>query len=153
IGCAILSFVGAGLLGFAHTLPQVNLYTHGTLVTAMHGHLAFWGAYAMLVLGIITYTMPIMTGRKLQHTHMNSVAFWASNIGMVSMTCAFAVAGITQVYLERKVGLDFLNVQKEIEVHFAGLLLAASLFTIGIIAFIWNFVRFGRPVWQESSVR
>ena len=153
IGCAILSFVGAGLLGFAHTLPQVNLYTHGTLVTEMHGHLAFWGAYAMLVLGIITYTMPIMTGRKLQHTHMNSVAFWASNIGMVSMTCAFAVAGITQVYLERKVGLDFLNVQKEIEVHFAGLLLAASLFTIGIIAFIWNFVRFGRPVWQESSVR
>jgi nitric oxide reductase subunit B len=29
IGCAIMSFVGAGFLGFAHTLPQVNLYTHG----------------------------------------------------------------------------------------------------------------------------
>ena len=27
VGCAILSFVGAGFLGFAHTLPQVNLYT------------------------------------------------------------------------------------------------------------------------------
>ena len=46
IGTAVLSFVGAGFLGFAHTLPQVNIYTHGTLVTAMHGHLAFWGAYA-----------------------------------------------------------------------------------------------------------
>jgi nitric oxide reductase subunit B len=44
-----MSFVGAGFLGFAHTLPQVNMYTHGTLVTAMHGHMAFWGAYAMLV--------------------------------------------------------------------------------------------------------
>lgn len=153
IGCAILSFVGAGLLGFAHTLPQVNLYTHGTLVTAMHGHLAFWGAYAMLVLGIITYSMPLMTGRKLQNSTMNSVAFWASNIGMVSMTCAFAVAGITQVYLERKVGLDFLNVQNEIEVHFVGLLLAASLFTLGIICFIWNFIRYGRPVWEETPVR
>ncbi|MDH5380003.1 MAG: cbb3-type cytochrome c oxidase subunit I, partial [Cyclobacteriaceae bacterium] len=48
LGTAITSFVGAGLLGFAHTLPQTNLYTHGTLVTAMHGHLAFWGAYGML---------------------------------------------------------------------------------------------------------
>ena len=25
---------GAGFLGFAHTLPQVNIWTHGTLVTA-----------------------------------------------------------------------------------------------------------------------
>ncbi|HOU46533.1 MAG TPA: cbb3-type cytochrome c oxidase subunit I, partial [Chitinophagales bacterium] len=30
LGTAIVSFVGAGLLGFAHTLPQVNMYTHGT---------------------------------------------------------------------------------------------------------------------------
>lgn len=64
------------------------------------------------------------------------------------MTCAFAVAGISQVYLERKVGLDFLTVQKEIEVHFIGLVLAAVLFTLGIGSFIWNFIRFGRPVWQ-----
>lgn len=45
IGSAIVSFIGAGLLGFAHTLPQTNLYTHGTLVTAMHGHYAFWGVF------------------------------------------------------------------------------------------------------------
>lgn len=145
IGCSILSFVGAGFLGFAHTLPQVNMYTHGTLVTAMHGHMAFWGAYAMLVLAIISYSMPIMTGRKLQDTPMNMFAFWTSNIGMVAMTVAFGVAGIAQVYLERKLGLDFLGVQKEIEVHFFGLILAASLFTLGIIAFIWNFIRFGLP--------
>ena len=37
LGCAMVSFVGAGLLGVAHTLPAVNLWTHGTLVTAMHG--------------------------------------------------------------------------------------------------------------------
>jgi nitric oxide reductase subunit B len=34
---------GGAFLGFAHTVPQVNMYTHGTLVTAMHGHMAFWG--------------------------------------------------------------------------------------------------------------
>lgn len=146
VGCSVMSFVGAGFLGFAHTLPQVNLYTHGTLVTAMHGHLAFWGAYAMLILAIISYSMPIMTGRNLSETKSNSFAFWASNIGMLSMTVAFGIAGVSQVYLERKVGLDFLTVQKEIEVHFLGLILAASLFTLGIGSFIYNFIKFGLPV-------
>ncbi|TGK00983.1 nitric-oxide reductase large subunit [Leptospira semungkisensis] len=145
IGSAIMSFVGAGFLGFAHTLPQVNLYTHGTLITAMHGHLAFWGAYAMIVLAIITYSMPLLTGRKLWNNSIGLFAFWASNIGMLGMTGAFAVAGIAQVYLERKFGLDFLVVQKEIQVHFLGLVLAALVFTSGIVAFIWNFIKFGTP--------
>jgi nitric oxide reductase subunit B len=145
VGCAVMSFVGAGFLGFAHTLPSVNMYTHGTLVTAMHGHLAFWGAYAMIVLAVITYAMPIMTGRRLHDSIANVFAYWTSNIGMISMTLAFAVAGIAQVYLERRMGLDFLTVQKEIEVHFLGLVLAATLFTVGIIAFIYNFIRFGLP--------
>lgn len=145
LGCSVMSFVGAGFLGFAHTLPQVNQWTHGTLVTAMHGHMAFWGAYAMLILAIITYTMPNLTGRKLQDSNLNSFAFWTSNVGMIFMTLAFAVAGVAQVYLERKLGMDFLSVQREIEVHFAGLILAACLFTLGIAAFVWNFVRFGTP--------
>lgn len=146
LGCAIMSFVGAGFLGFAHTLPQVNMYTHGTLVTAMHGHMAFWGAYACLVLAIITYTMPLMTGRKMQDTSLNTFAFWTSNIGMIAMTVAFGIAGIAQVYLERKMGLDFMMVQKEISVHFLGLVMAATLFTAGIVAYIWNFIKFGLPV-------
>ncbi len=150
LGCAIMSFVGAGLLGFAHTIPQVNLYTHGTLVTAMHGHMAFWGAYACLVLAIITYSMPLMTGRKLQDSSMNVFAFWTANIGMTAMTVALGIAGVAQVYLERRIGMDFLGVQKEIEVHFLGLVLAASLFTLGIMAYIWNFIRFGKPVGEVS---
>lgn len=145
IGCSVMSFVGAGFLGFAHTLPQVNMYTHGTLVTAMHGHMAFWGAYAMLILAIITYAMPIMTGRKLHDSPSNTFAFWTSNIGMIAMTVAFGIAGIAQVYLERKMGIDFLQVQKEVEVHFLGLVLAATLFTVGMIAFIMNFIKFGLP--------
>lgn len=146
VGCSVMSCVGAGFLGFAHTIPQVNVYTHGTLVTAMHGHLAFWGAYAMIVLAMISYAMPQLTGRKLYDTPAAVWAFWSSNIGMVAMTLAFAVAGISQVYLERKVGMDFIVVQKEIEVHFIGLILAASLFTIGILCFIYNFIKYGAPV-------
>ncbi|MCU0825138.1 MAG: cbb3-type cytochrome c oxidase subunit I [Leptospira sp.] len=145
LGSAMMSFIGAGFLGFAHTWPAINQWTHGTLITAMHGHLAFWGAYAMLVLAVISYAMPNMTGRKLFTGLSGYLAFWASNIGMVGMTGALAVAGITQVYLERKLGMDFLVVQKEIVFHFIGMLLAATLFTVGIAYFIVDFIRHGMP--------
>jgi len=145
IGCAVMSFVGAGFLGFAHTLPQVNMWTHGTLVTAMHGHMAFWGAYAMLILAMITYVLPEMTGRKLFKGWIPEWAFWLSNIGMIAMTGAFAVMGVAQVYMERKSGMDFLEVQESLEVHAFGLVLAAGLFTLGIVLFIRNFCAYGLP--------
>lgn len=152
LGCAVMSFVGAGFLGFAHTLPQVNMWTHGTLVTAMHGHLAFWGAYAMINFAMIAYAMPLLTGRKLWDTAASNYGFWISNIGMVAMTAAFAVAGVSQVVLERRTGIDFLEVQKEIEPHFLGLVLAAALFTLGIFLFILNFIRYGRPTLEALAI-
>ncbi|MFZ2285347.1 MAG: cbb3-type cytochrome c oxidase subunit I [Lutibacter sp.] len=145
LGAAILSFVGAGLLGFAHTLPQTNIYTHGTLVTAMHGHLAFWGAYGMIVLAIISYSLPNMTGRKLYDSSIGRLAFWLANIGMLGMTVAFGVAGVAQVYLERKFKMDFMLVQKEIAIHFVVLVLCASIFATGIILYIIDFYRHGKP--------
>ncbi|EMQ96124.1 MULTISPECIES: cbb3-type cytochrome c oxidase subunit I [Xanthomarina] len=145
LGSAIVSFVGAGLLGFAHTLPQTNLYTHGTLVTAMHGHLAFWGAYAMIVLAIISYALPNMTGRKLYDSSVGRAAFWLSNIGMLGMTVAFGVAGVAQVYLERKFKMDFMEVQAEISIHFVVLILCATMFATGIVMYIWDFYKHGKP--------
>ncbi len=145
IGSAIVSFIGAGLLGFAHTLPQTNLYTHGTLVTAMHGHLAFWGAYAMIVFAIISYALPNLTGRKFLDTPTGRMAFWTSNIGMMGMTVAFGVAGVVQVYLERILKMDFMVAQEHTKIHFMVLILCATVFTTGVILYIVEFARHGRP--------
>jgi len=145
VGASIVSFVGAGLLGFAHTLPQTNLYTHGTLVTAMHGHMAFWGAYAMIVLAIISYALPNLTGRKRYDNLTGHAAFWVANIGMIGMTVAFGVAGVAQVYMERKMKMEFMEVQNEISIHFVVLIIMASLFTAGIIMYIMEFVKYGQP--------
>ncbi len=145
LGAAIVSFLGAGVLGLAHTLPQTNLYTHGTLVTAMHGHLAFWGAYAMIVLAMITYTLPNLTGRKLYDHPRGRAAFWLSNIGMFAMVAAFAAAGVAQVYLERINGYDFGDVQNEIKVHFWVLIMGATVLTTGLILYIIDFIKYGLP--------
>ncbi|MGI9490262.1 MAG: cbb3-type cytochrome c oxidase subunit I, partial [Geminicoccaceae bacterium] len=52
LGCPTVAFFGAGVWGFMHTLSPINYYTHGTQITAAHGHLAFYGAYVMLNLAI-----------------------------------------------------------------------------------------------------
>ena len=53
-------------------------------------------------------------------------------------------AGIGQVYLERILGLGYLDAQLKIQVHFLMLLATAGVFTIGVGLFIWDFFRY-RP--------
>lgn len=149
IGSAVFTMFGAGLLGLSHTWPSVNKWTHGTLVTPMHGHAAFYGAYAMIVLAMISYARPyLLAGRGDESRTAGSPvgywAFWLQLAGMFGMTISFATAGIAQVYLERILGLGFLETQLKIQVHFLMLLAAGSLFAAGVILFIWDFFRY-RP--------
>ena len=119
----------------------------------MHAHLAFWGAYGMIVLAIISYSLPNMTGRKLYESTRGRMAFWLSNIGMIGMTVAFGVAGVAQVYLERKFKMDFMEVQQEISIHFVVLLICATLFTTGIILYIIDFYKHGTPSDEALEIK
>ena len=62
MGLALFHFLGAGVFGFIHTLPPVNYYTHGSQITVSHGHLAFFGAYALLNLVVFYFAMPQLKG-------------------------------------------------------------------------------------------
>ena len=152
LAAAIVSFLGAGVLGLAHTLPQVNLYTHGTLVTAMHGHLAFWGAYAMIVFAIMTYALPNITGRKLYDNARGRLAFWLSNVGIFTMVSGFAAAGVAQTYLERILGYDFGQVQNELHPHFWVIIIGATVLSTGITLYIINFFKYGLPTEEALAV-
>src|SRR5688572_733350 len=142
IGSAVFTLFGAGLLGLAHTWPSVNKWTHGTLITAMHGHAAFYGAYAMIVLAMISYALPAMTRQRPERgSPVGFWSFWLQLAGMFGMTLSFATAGIGQVYLERILGLGYLDTQLKIQIHFVMLIATASIFTVGVALFIWDFFR------------
>jgi nitric oxide reductase subunit B len=150
VGSAIFTMFGAGLLGVAHTLPNVNKWTHGTLITAMHGHAAFYGAYVMIVLAMISYAMPAMCPERPEKgSAIGYCAFWLQVVGMFGMTLAFATAGIGQVYLERIMGLGYLDTQLKIQIHFVMLIATAGIFTIGVGLFIYDFFRYA----PQFSVR
>lgn len=98
------NFLGAGVFGFMMTLPQINLFTHGTQWTVSHGHFAFWGAYACGVISVIY--LALQKTRAAQE--MNGAAwrwpFALLNLGMVGMVGALLVSGIAQAFFERAIG-------------------------------------------------
>ena len=104
-GTAVMSFLGGGVWGFMHTLAPVNMYTHGTQLTAAHGHLAFYGAYVMIIFTIISYAMPILRGRPYGNCKtaqkVELTSFWMMNIGMLGLTLALTAAGIKQIIDQR----------------------------------------------------
>jgi nitric oxide reductase subunit B len=156
IGSAIFSALGAGILGLAHTWPAVNKWTHGTMITPMHGHMAFFGAYVMIVLGMISYALPGLTGRgeESRETAAGFWAFWLQMAGMFGMTMAFATAGITQTYLERILGIGYLDTQLKLQVHFLMLVATGALFVVGVGLYIWDFFFLaGRPVAAAQTER
>ncbi len=139
-GTAVIAFLGAGVWGFFHTLAPVNMFTHGTQLTAAHGHLSFYGAYIMIVFTMIAYAMPILRGRpygnceKAQKVEL--AASWMMNIGMIGLTLALSAAGLVQIF-DQRVGTDlisFMESQESIEGIYMvrlgfGLLVLAGLFT------------------------
>ncbi|MNJ46013.1 Nitric oxide reductase subunit B [compost metagenome] len=152
LGSAVFTLFGAGLLGFAHTFPSVNKWTHGTLITAMHGHAAFYGAYAMIVMAMIVYALPSLTrGREEEGSTIGYWAFWLQLAGMFGMTLSFATAGIGQVYLERILGMGYLDTQLKIQIHFLMLVATASIFATGVGLFIYDFFRHPRRIEVETD--
>jgi nitric oxide reductase subunit B len=146
VGTAVVSFFGAGVWGFLHTLPQINYYTHGTQVTASHGHLAFFGAYAMIVLAMTSYAMPILRKTGPSHQKAEIFAFWTMVVSMIGITLALTGAGIVQVYLQRILGISFMETQGHMGIFYAIRFFFGITFTVGLGIYLYDFFTPSRKV-------
>lgn len=143
-GTAVMSFLGAGVWGFLHTLSPINYYTHGTQLTAAHGHLAFYGAYVMVVLTIISYAMPIMRGQEAANPRAQVIemwSFWLMSVSMVFITLFLTGAGVLQIFLQRmgESPLPFMVVQDKVAIFYWMREVAGLVFLIGLITYLWSF--------------
>jgi len=147
-GTAVMAFLGAGVWGFMHTLAPVNMFTHGTQLTAAHGHLSFYGAYIMIIFTVVSYAMPILRGRphgnckKAQSIELSS--FWMMNIGMFGLTLALTAAGIVQI-MDLRVGTDLLSFMESQEsirsIYFIRMGFGALVFAGLLVYFASFFVK------------
>lgn len=144
MGTGVMAFLGAGVWGFMHTLAPVNYYTHGTQVTAAHGHMAFYGAYAMIVMTIISYAMPKLRGLPAMNNRaqvMEMWSFWLMTVAMVFITLFLTAAGILQVWLQRYQpnALPFMAAQDQVAIFYWCREGAGVIFFIGLLCYIGSF--------------
>lgn len=137
LGCATLAFFGAGVWGFLHTLHGVNYYSHGTQITAAHGHLAFYGAYVCLNLAIFSYAMPILRNRDPYNQVLNMASFWMMSSGMVFMTFTLTFAGTIQTHMQRVIGEYYMDVQDQIAIFYWMRLGSGVVVFLGLLLFLY----------------
>ena len=147
LGTAVMAFLGAGVWGFLHTLSFVNYYTHGSQITAAHGHMAFYGAYAMIVMTIMSFAMPKLRGIGEANCNKAQVVemwgFWLMTVSMVFITLFLTGAGILQVWLQRipesGEALSFMATQDKLAIFYWLREIAGVIFLLGLIAYISSF--------------
>jgi len=149
------NFLGAGVFGFMITLPQLNLFAHGTQWTVSHGHFAFWGAYAC---GVISICYIALQERRRLVTVNGAGWVWAFvllNGGLIGMVGALLVAGMAQAFFERAIGgstLEAFIAGQENPWFVLGMYNRfgfAVMFTVGYLALVWNLLALGR---RETTV-
>lgn len=147
IGTTVTAFLGAGVWGFMHTLAPVNYYTHGTQLTAAHGHLAFYGAYAMIVMTMMSYAMPRLRGLGEAPSERAQTVelwgFWLMTVSMLLITLLLTAAGVVQVWLQRipadGAAMSFMNTMDQLAVFFWLRLVAGVMFLIGLACYLLSF--------------
>ena len=156
MGTAVMAFLGAGVWGFLHTLAPVNYLTHGTQITAAHAHMAFFGAYAMIVLTIISYAWPHLRGHGDANDERSQVmemwSFWLMTVSMVFITLFLTGAGILQVWLQRIDGTEtFMAIQDKLAPFYWLREVAGVVFMIGLILYILAMVIAKKPAVEEAT--
>jgi nitric oxide reductase subunit B len=144
IGCAVMHMIGAGVWGFMHTLPQINYYTHGSQVTVSHGHLAFFGAYALLNIMVFYYAMPKIKGIEVYDPSRGRVAFWTMSTAMMLMGLSFGIAGVVQSYIERVLGMGYMAAQSYMRLWMEITFFLGICFFVGVLIMVSDLL-FLRP--------
>jgi nitric oxide reductase subunit B len=145
VGTSVMAFLGAGLWGFIHTLSPVNFYTHGTQITAAHGHLAFYGAYVLVVIAMISYAMPVLRGREANPKRAQTVemwSFWIMTIGMAVMVLALTGAGVLQIWLQRlptEGAMPFMTTQDQLRFFYWVRVAGGVGFLLGLVTYLSSF--------------
>jgi len=150
IGCAVMHMIGAGVWGFMHTLPQINYYTHGSQVTVSHGHLAFFGAYALLNIMVFYYAMPKIKGIEVYDPTRGRVAFWTMSTAMMLMGLSFGIAGVVQSYIERVLGMGYMAAQAYMRLWLEVTFFLGIIFFVGVLILVTDLL-FLRPARKTTG--
>jgi nitric oxide reductase subunit B len=164
IAHAFGNFFGAGVWGFMQTLPQINLYTHGTQWTSSHGHFAFFGAYVTINIAMIYMALQKWRGDVWMSGDLPDRGFkwkWSlalTNLGTIGMTVSLLIAGYQQSFIERAAGGSTWGAYfaAQLDPWFREAMVWRNVFgvvfALGLVVLVWDFLTIGRDERRPARV-
>ncbi|MHB1407572.1 MAG: cbb3-type cytochrome c oxidase subunit I [Desulfitobacteriaceae bacterium] len=138
---------GASLLGFIITVPWINLYMHGTYITSGHAHLALFGSLGFSVLGGSYYILSRGTQPDRETYRRGIMAVLALNVGLLTMSTALIIAGFLQAYRARYLGMNFMEVNLQLNLYLSARAAGGAIFTSGDLLLTWQILK----AWRKSK--
>ena len=110
----------------------------------------------LVVLAIISYSMPLLRGREANPMRAQRVemwSFWIMSIGMAVMVLALSGAGILQVWLQRMptdgTAMSFMATQDQLVFFYWTRVAGGVMFLLGLLTYLSSF--FIGPSADEAS--
>lgn len=101
------NILGAAIFGMIITIPSINLYTHGTLITSAHAHLALFGTFGFLAIAVSYFGVLEWVGDKYINKTWSLISIILLNLGLIIMGIALILGGMVQIYLIKIMGVEF----------------------------------------------
>jgi nitric oxide reductase subunit B len=143
ISVSFWNLLGAGVFGFLINPPIALYYMQGLNLTALHAHMALFGVYGMLGIGLLLFCLRGLTGTRPWKTKLLRFSFWSLNIGLLTMgMLSLLPVGILQTLASMNHGMwyarsaEFLHqgyMQKLIWMRVVG----DTIFSIGVGGLVW----------------
>ncbi|HET8941509.1 MAG TPA: cbb3-type cytochrome c oxidase subunit I, partial [Rudaea sp.] len=124
------------------------VWSHGTWVTAGHGHLALFGTFGMLGIAAAYYAVPIMRKVTNYDQRLGKLGFWLVLIGVLGLAFSFDIGGTVQIYVYRILGLHWFggDVAPAMGVFKLLLPLFGLVFAVGALVVAYDLITLGRRV-------
>ncbi|MCL6573570.1 MAG: nitric-oxide reductase large subunit [Bacillus sp. (in: Bacteria)] len=143
VSVSFWNLVGAGIFGFLINPPIALYYMQGLNLTALHAHMALFGVYGMLGIGLLLFCLRGLTGARPWKTKLLSFSFWALNIGLLAMgLLSLLPVGILQTLASMNHGMwyarsaEFLH-QGYMEKLVWMRVLGDTIFSAGVGGLVW----------------
>lgn len=132
---ALTLILSVGVLGGLASLPAVNQWTQGTRVSDLQTFLTILAAMFALIGMSQEFSADILA----LHQH-RSIEFWLVAVGTAAAGFALAAAGLVQIYLERVLGIGYLDTQTHITPLYAAWIVGLVVLAVGVLIYTAQYV-------------
>ncbi|MCL6605416.1 MAG: nitric-oxide reductase large subunit [Paenibacillus sp.] len=143
VAVSFWNLVGAGIFGFLINPPIALYYMQGLNLTALHAHMALFGVYGMLGIGLLLFCLRGLTGAKPWKTKLLSFSFWALNIGLLAMgLLSLLPVGILQTLASMEHGMWYARSAEFLHLDYMQILvwmrvIGDTIFSVGVGGLVW----------------